>query len=100
MNETDSVSDDSSRSLNRSGSNSHGLKPKISDFNIIKPISKGGFGKVMLCNSKKNPAKKLAVKIIRKSDVRMKNMQGQVVKGKPSNKKATRSLVNEYEKSF
>ena len=80
MNETDSVSDDSSRSLNRSGSNSHGLKPKISDFNIIKGISKGGFGEVWLCSSKKNPNKRLAVKMIKKSDVRRKNMQGQVVK--------------------
>ena len=87
MNETDSVSDDSSRSLNKSGSSSSLRIPKICDFDIIKPISRGAFGKVFLCNSKKLPDKKLAVKVIKKSDVTRKNMQDQVRKGKPSNKK-------------
>ena len=96
MNETDSVSDDSSRSLNRSGSNSSSLRiPKICDFDIIKPISRGAFGKVFLCNSKKLPDKKLAVKVIKKSDVTRKNMQDQVVKGKLQIKNNQRSVGDE-----
>ena len=46
----------------RSGS-SLGLAPRIQDFQILKPISRGAFGKVFLCHKRDHPSKKLAVKV-------------------------------------
>ena len=46
----------------RSGS-SLGYAPKIDDFQLLKPISRGAFGKVFLCHRRDQPNKKLAVKV-------------------------------------
>ena len=50
-------------------SSAMGLAPTIEDFEILKPISRGAFGKVFLCHRKNNPEKKLAVKVMKKSDL-------------------------------
>jgi len=55
------------------------LAPTIHDFDIIKPISRGAFGKVFLCHRKDVPDKKLAVKVMKKSEVVQKNMVDQVI---------------------
>ena len=55
-----------------------GLAPSIDDFEILKPISRGAFGKVYLCHRKDHPEKKLAVKVMKKSDMVQKNMVDQV----------------------
>ena len=57
---------------------SAGLAPSIDDFEILKPISRGAFGKVYLCHKKDQPEKKLAVKVMKKSDMVQKNMVDQV----------------------
>ena len=54
------------------------LAPTIHDFDIIKPISRGAFGKVFLCHRKDAPEKKLAVKVMKKSELVQKNMVDQV----------------------
>ena len=59
-------------------SSSVGLAPSIDDFEILKPISRGAFGKVYLCHGKDHPEKKLAVKVMKKSDMVQKNMVDQV----------------------
>nr|KAJ3423049.1 hypothetical protein HK105_003875 [Polyrhizophydium stewartii] len=52
--------------------------PNINDFEIIKPISRGAFGKVYL--SKKRTTQDLyAIKILRKDDMVRKNMVSQVL---------------------
>ena len=55
------------------------LAPTIHDFDILKPISRGAFGKVFLCNRKDAPDKKLAVKVMKKSELVQKNMVDQVI---------------------
>ena len=40
-----------------------GFAPGIDDFEILKPISRGAFGKVFLCHRRDQPNKKLAVKV-------------------------------------
>ncbi|XP_017084955.2 serine/threonine-protein kinase greatwall isoform X5 [Drosophila eugracilis] len=53
--------------------------PTIKDFVIIKPISRGAFGKVFL-GYKNNDSKKLfAIKVMRKSEMINKNMVSQVI---------------------
>jgi len=64
--------------LQRPGS-SVGLAPTINDFEILKPISRGAFGKVFLCHRKDHPEKKLAIKVMKKSDMVQKNMVDQVI---------------------
>ena len=59
-------------------SSSIGLAPTIEDFEILKPISRGAFGKVYLCHRRDHPEKKLAVKVMKKSDMVQKNMVDQV----------------------
>ena len=54
------------------------LAPTIHDFDILKPISRGAFGKVFLCNRKDGPDKKFAVKVMKKSEMVQKNMVDQV----------------------
>ena len=44
----------------------HSLAPTIEDFEILKPISRGAFGKVFLCHRKNHPERKLAVKVMNK----------------------------------
>lgn len=60
-------------------SSSIGLAPTIEDFEILKPISRGAFGKVYLCHRRDHPEKKLAVKVMKKSDMVQKNMVDQVI---------------------
>ena len=55
-----------------------GLAPTIHDFDIMKPISRGAFGKVFLCHRKDAPEKTLAVKVMKKSELVQKNMVDQV----------------------
>ena len=79
MNETESET--SIRSDDRLGTStsSTSLAPSIHDFDILKPISRGAFGKVFLCNRKDAPDKKLAVKVMKKNEMVQKNMVDQVV---------------------
>ncbi|XP_038207644.1 serine/threonine-protein kinase greatwall isoform X2 [Zerene cesonia] len=53
--------------------------PDIHDFTIIKPISRGAFGKVFLAQKKHNPEQLYAIKVMKKSDMINKNMVTQVV---------------------
>ncbi|EEB15695.1 serine/threonine kinase, putative [Pediculus humanus corporis] len=52
--------------------------PEIGDFEIIKPISRGAFGKVFLGFKKTNPEQMYAIKVMKKSEMINKNMVGQV----------------------
>ncbi|XP_054478701.1 serine/threonine-protein kinase greatwall [Anoplopoma fimbria] len=51
--------------------------PSIEDFTVLKPISRGAFGKVYLARKKCN-ARLYAIKMMRKSDMVDKNMTGQM----------------------
>ncbi|XP_033841637.1 serine/threonine-protein kinase greatwall [Periophthalmus magnuspinnatus] len=51
--------------------------PSIDDFVILKPISRGAFGKVYLARKKCN-ARLYAIKVMRKADMVDKNMTGQM----------------------
>lgn len=53
--------------------------PDIHDFVIIKPISRGAFGKVFLGCKKNNMDMMYAIKVMRKTDMINKNMVSQVV---------------------
>ncbi|KAK6624938.1 hypothetical protein RUM44_011802 [Polyplax serrata] len=53
--------------------------PEISDFEIIKPISRGAFGKVFLGCKKSNPDQMYAIKVMKKSEMINKNMVGQSI---------------------
>lgn len=53
--------------------------PDINDFVIVKPISRGSFGKVFLAHKKNNPELMYAIKVMKKSDMINKNMVAQVV---------------------
>ncbi|XP_059611803.1 serine/threonine-protein kinase greatwall [Phlebotomus argentipes] len=53
--------------------------PTIKDFCIIKPISRGAFGKVFLGYKKDNKERLYAVKVMRKSEMINKNMVSQVI---------------------
>lgn len=63
---------------------SHGLMrreeagPKISDFEVIKPISKGAYGKIFLAR-KKSTGDLYAIKALRKGDLIRKNMTSYVM---------------------
>ena len=59
-------------------SSSTGLAPSIEDFEILKPISRGAFGKVFLCHRRNQKEKKLAVKVMKKAMMVQKNMVHQV----------------------
>ena len=54
------------------------MAPSIEDFEILKPISRGAFGKVFLCHRKSQKERKLAVKVMKKSVMVQKNMVDQV----------------------
>ncbi|KAG5321247.1 GWL kinase, partial [Pseudoatta argentina] len=53
--------------------------PDIQDFKIVKPISRGAFGKVFLGYKKTNPEQIYAVKVMKKNEMINKNMASQVV---------------------
>ncbi|XP_013191281.2 serine/threonine-protein kinase greatwall isoform X2 [Amyelois transitella] len=53
--------------------------PDIKDFTIIKPISRGAFGKVFLAHKNSNKEQMYAIKVMEKSDMINKNMVAQVV---------------------
>ena len=56
------------------------MAPTIEDFDILKPISRGAFGKVFLGRKKGDPKKNIfAIKVMKKSEMIKKNMQGQVI---------------------
>ena len=57
------------------------MAPSIEDFEILKPISRGAFGKVFLCHRKNQKERKLAVKVMKKSVMVQKNMVDQVGTG-------------------
>ncbi|XP_030056745.1 LOW QUALITY PROTEIN: serine/threonine-protein kinase greatwall [Microcaecilia unicolor] len=52
--------------------------PSIEDFAIVKPISRGSFGKVYLARKKVQDSKLYAVKVVKKADMINKNMVQQV----------------------
>nr|XP_023016566.1 serine/threonine-protein kinase greatwall [Leptinotarsa decemlineata] len=56
-----------------------GKLPDINDFIIIKPISRGAFGKVFLGFKKNNEKVMYAIKVMRKTEMVHKNMVFQVV---------------------
>eukprot|EP01117_Protostelium_nocturnum_P007674 TRINITY_DN2755_c0_g1_i2.p1 TRINITY_DN2755_c0_g1~~TRINITY_DN2755_c0_g1_i2.p1 ORF type:complete len:1006 (+),score=271.24 TRINITY_DN2755_c0_g1_i2:746-3763(+) len=61
------------RTLNRSKSKSKLMdKPRLDDFQILKPISRGAFGKVFLAQKKKT-GDLYAIKVLNKDDLRKKN---------------------------
>lgn len=53
--------------------------PEIQDFKIVKPISRGAFGKVFLGYKKTNPEQVYAIKVMKKNEMIHKNMASQVV---------------------
>lgn len=53
--------------------------PTIKDFSIVKPISRGAFGKVFLGYKKNDQDKLFAIKVMRKSEMINKNMVSQVI---------------------
>lgn len=53
--------------------------PEIQDFKIVKPISRGAFGKVFLGYKRSNPKQVYAIKVMKKNEMIHKNMASQVV---------------------
>ncbi|XP_065089485.1 serine/threonine-protein kinase greatwall isoform X2 [Ochlerotatus camptorhynchus] len=53
--------------------------PTIKDFCILKPVSRGAFGKVFLGYKKNDQNKLFAIKVMRKSEMINKNMVSQVI---------------------
>ncbi|KAJ8670480.1 hypothetical protein QAD02_001739 [Eretmocerus hayati] len=53
--------------------------PEIQDFKIVKPISRGAFGKVFLGYKRTNPDQVYAIKVMKKNEMIHKNMASQVV---------------------
>jgi len=53
--------------------------PDIQDFKIVKPISRGAFGKVFLGYKKSNADHVYAIKVMKKNEMINKNMASQVV---------------------
>lgn len=53
--------------------------PDIQDFKILKPISRGAFGKVFLGYKKTNPEQVYAIKVMKKNEMINKNMASQVI---------------------
>ena len=59
-------------------SNSTKMAPTIEDFLILKPISRGAYGKVFL-GRKKESKKVYAIKAMKTSEMIKKNMQSQII---------------------
>ncbi|KAK2145839.1 hypothetical protein LSH36_654g01072 [Paralvinella palmiformis] len=79
----DSDSDSHKQNVTSESNRSQDLDPKTipsyRDFVIIKPISRGAFGKVFLGYKKNNPSKKYAIKVMKKADMIHKNLVHQVI---------------------
>jgi len=54
--------------------------PEIEDFCILKPISRGAFGKVFLGYKRQHPENIYALKVLNKSDIVHRNMASQVIR--------------------
>ena len=67
------------RMLRPAGQSMTSLAPTIDDFCILKPISRGAFGKVFLGTRRGQSRPVYAIKVMRKSEVVQKNMTAQVV---------------------
>lgn len=67
------------RTINKFHNNSKSRVPTIDDFSIIKPISRGAFGKVFLGYKNNDTEKLFAVKVMKKSEMINKNMVSQVI---------------------
>ncbi|XP_060534562.1 serine/threonine-protein kinase greatwall [Cylas formicarius] len=65
--------------VSESAGNTSTKLPNIHDFYIIKPISRGAFGKVFLGAKKTNMDVMYAIKVMKKTEMINKNMVGQVV---------------------
>ncbi|KTG39064.1 hypothetical protein cypCar_00040837 [Cyprinus carpio] len=65
------------RGISSEGSSSAVKAPSIEDFVLVKPISRGAFGKVYLARKKCN-SKLYAVKVVKKADMVDKNMTDQM----------------------
>ncbi|KAK7098822.1 serine/threonine-protein kinase greatwall-like isoform X2 [Littorina saxatilis] len=52
--------------------------PEAEDFTLLKPISRGAFGKVFIGCKKKNPDNIYAIKVMKKTDLINKNLIAQV----------------------
>ncbi|XP_016406613.1 serine/threonine-protein kinase greatwall [Sinocyclocheilus rhinocerous] len=63
--------------ISSEGSNSAVKAPSIEEFMLVKPISRGAFGKVYLARKKCN-SKLYAVKVVKKADMVDKNMTDQM----------------------
>ncbi|KAL1248958.1 hypothetical protein QQF64_022276 [Cirrhinus molitorella] len=63
--------------ISSEGSNSAVKAPSIEDFVLVKPISRGAFGKVYLARKKCN-SKLYAIKVVKKADMVDKNMTDQM----------------------
>ncbi|RHZ82277.1 hypothetical protein Glove_110g77 [Diversispora epigaea] len=72
------ASNSGSRSINNEDKGSKTKIPSIQDFEIIKPISRGAFGKVYLAR-KKTTGDLYAIKILKKVDMVRKNMVNHVL---------------------
>lgn len=65
--------------MNATGSEKSSKPPHINDFCIIKPISRGAFGKVFLGCKKSNTDVMYAIKVMKKTEMVNKNMVAQVL---------------------
>ncbi|XP_053610450.1 serine/threonine-protein kinase greatwall isoform X2 [Plodia interpunctella] len=82
MTSNESKSDDGTESHTILGKINDGVvnkAPDIRDFTIIKPISRGAFGKVFLAHKNNNKEQMYAIKVMEKSEMINKNMVAQVV---------------------
>lgn len=75
----ETTSDDILRTINKFHNQSKSRLPTIDDFSIIKPISRGAFGKVFLGYKNNDTEKLFAVKVMKKSEMINKNMVSQVI---------------------
>lgn len=76
----DSSSESADSFIKKPAPTSH-WAPTIKDFDIIKPISRGAFGKVFLAKKKclKNDDTVYAIKVMKKSELIQKNMVAQAI---------------------
>uniref|UniRef100_T1JPB9 Serine/threonine-protein kinase greatwall n=1 Tax=Strigamia maritima TaxID=126957 RepID=T1JPB9_STRMM len=52
--------------------------PNVDDFNLFKPISRGAYGKVYLAYKRTNAEEVFAVKVMKKAEMKYKNMADRV----------------------